>query len=306
MRNGQKWHLITFIIIVFTASIGTAGSFDEIIVFGNSLSDNGNLVLIEEQPLPDPEIYYKGRFSNGPVWVEYLADPQRLYAPLTDRAFGGAQTDSTVPPGVILQVETFVATSDPSPSSDSLFVIWIGGNDYLNGDGNSQEAVDNIEEAMQQLAQFGVKQLLILNLPDLGAIPEILGTAEADQATAFTTNFNAELDDMVDRFRSDHPDIQIYTFDVYEFSMKVKQDPAAFGFSNATEPSPNFYVPNNFDGAGYVFWDDKHPTTSMHSLIADQVVTALNEQSPTPEETDGDDEEDSDDDFGCFIQVLTN
>ncbi|MGA9478940.1 MAG: hypothetical protein WBV21_14260, partial [Desulfobacterales bacterium] len=50
-----------------------------------------------------------------------------------------------------------------------------------------------------------------------------------------------------------------------------------------TDPSPNFEVPNNFDGAGYLFWDERHPTTSMHELIADQVFTLLNEQATPPE-----------------------
>lgn len=43
------------------------------------------------------------------------------------------------------------------------------------------------------------------------------------------------------------------SFDVFSFAMAVRNDPAAYGFINATEPSPNFDVPNNFDGTGHVF-----------------------------------------------------
>jgi phospholipase/lecithinase/hemolysin len=82
--------LLILLLIGPFASNGFAASFDEIVIFGDSLSDNGNLVFIENQPEPDPELYYQGRFYNGPVWVEYLADPQHLNAPLTDRAIGGA------------------------------------------------------------------------------------------------------------------------------------------------------------------------------------------------------------------------
>ena len=46
-----------------------AQSYDDIIVFGDSLSDNGNLALFAAQPPPP---YFGGRFSDGIVWVEQL------------------------------------------------------------------------------------------------------------------------------------------------------------------------------------------------------------------------------------------
>ena len=63
----MKAFLILLLLIPFVSN-GFAASFDEIVVFGDSLSDNGNLVIIEDQPVPDPELYYQGRFSDGPVW----------------------------------------------------------------------------------------------------------------------------------------------------------------------------------------------------------------------------------------------
>jgi phospholipase/lecithinase/hemolysin len=281
-------------------SQASAASFNEIVVFGDSLSDNGNLLFFEEQPTPDPALYFEGRFSNGPVWVEYLADPTRLSAPLTDIALGGAQTDGLVPPGLIEQVTTYIATNGPPLSSSSLFIIWIGGNDYFNGEGDALEAVTNIEEAMERLVQLGAKNLLILNLPDLGAVPDLLGTPEADEATAFSLNFNTALAGVLDRFESAYPAVTVYEFDVYSFSETVQNDPAAFGFINVGDQSPNFAIPNNFDGAGYVFWDDKHPTTSMHALIADQVTAAVNQQAPPPGPMNGGAAPD-DSDSTCFV-----
>jgi phospholipase/lecithinase/hemolysin len=302
IKRIMKAFLILLLLFPF-ASNGVAASLDEIVVFGDSLSDNGNLVIFKDQPVPDPELYYEGRFSNGPVWVEYLADPQRLNSPLTDRALGGAQTDGFVPPGLIQQVTAYKTTADSPPSPNALFIIWIGGNDYLNGDGDFQAAVANINEAMEELVQFGAMHLLVLNLPDLGAIPAMLDKPEAPQATAFSTYFNAELADMLDKFRVEHPEIGLYEFDVFSFTMAVRNDPATYGFINVTDPSPNFEVPNNFDGAGYLFWDERHPTTSMHELIADQVFTLLNEQATPPgmnnvaQENDGG--------SSCFIEAST-
>lgn len=183
-----KAFLILLLIGPF-ASNGLAASFDEIIVFGDSLSDNGNLVFIENQPEPDPELYYQGRFSNGPIWVEYLADPQHLNAPLTDRAVGSAQSGGFI--GLNVQVPLYIETAD-TPLPNALFVVWIGGNDLLNGDGDFQAAVANINEAMEELVKFGALHLLVMNLTDLGAIPATLGKPEAPQATTFSTNFNSE------------------------------------------------------------------------------------------------------------------
>ena len=44
-----------------------------IYVFGDSLHDTGNLFKATEGEMPS-RIYYEGRFSNGPVYCEYLAD----------------------------------------------------------------------------------------------------------------------------------------------------------------------------------------------------------------------------------------
>lgn len=297
----RKLLCLTSVLLAFCATNGFAGPFDEIVVFGDSLSDNGNLLFFEEQPEPDPQVYYQGRFSNGPVWVEYLAEPQRLDAPLTDFAIGGAQTSGFPPPSVGEQVTAYIATADRPLSPQTIYIIWIGANDYLNGDGDFQDAVANINHAMDDLAQFGAMHILVLNLPDLGTIPETLVTQEAAQATAFTVNFNAELGNMLDRFRVEQPQINLYEFDTASFFIMVRSDPTAFGFSNVTDPSPNFDVPNNFDGAGHLFWDDKHPTTRAHALLADHVFADLDAQVP---------QSDNDDDFlggsassSCFIMA---
>ena len=54
------------------SGIVAATPLQNIVVFGDSLSDNGNLYEIMKHQLPQSPPYYKGRFSNGPVWVEHL------------------------------------------------------------------------------------------------------------------------------------------------------------------------------------------------------------------------------------------
>jgi phospholipase/lecithinase/hemolysin len=63
-------------------------TFEELYIFGDSLSDPGNLFDFSGGIFPPPP-YFEGRFSNGPVWSEYFADlldlsPARLLEAQTD------------------------------------------------------------------------------------------------------------------------------------------------------------------------------------------------------------------------------
>ncbi len=59
-----------------------------LLVFGDSLSDNGNYFALTGGQYPPSPPYYQGRFSNGPVWPEVTADLADV--PLKDFAYGGA------------------------------------------------------------------------------------------------------------------------------------------------------------------------------------------------------------------------
>src|SRR5262249_12459629 len=53
--------------------VPSGGLVGNLVVFGDSLSDAGNAALATGGALPDPTLYYHGRFSNGPIWVDTLA-----------------------------------------------------------------------------------------------------------------------------------------------------------------------------------------------------------------------------------------
>ena len=310
MRKKVIGFFLLLMILGLFNTYGFAGSFDEIVIFGDSLSDNGNLFVIEDHPVPDPKLYYQGRFSNGRVWVEYLSDPKRLNTLLEDRAFGGATTNSVMPPGLIAQVTTYIMIEKNSLSKDTLFVIWIGGNDCLFEDRDYQISANNVKEALARLTEAGAMHILVLNLPDLGTIPAGRDQPAAIEKTEFSLNFNAELVNMLDEFSVNYPGIGFYETDIYSFFKKIRNDPAAYGFTNVTDPSPNFDLPNNFNDAGHLFWDDIHPTTRMHALIADQVFKDLKSQVPIITENNSENNAGNDPENGaaakgaCFMDTL--
>ena len=151
-------------------------SMVEIYVFGDSLSDTGNVFSLTGDVLPPgplspvPGPYFEGRFSNGSIWVDQVADTlglgvTNMWAPgavpgpgaINNFAVGGAFTGTAgapfpvantndfnalsvlypgaIPlPGLQEQVLEF-ADSTPAPAPDAWYVIWAGANDLIFADG---------------------------------------------------------------------------------------------------------------------------------------------------------------------------
>ena len=86
--------------------------FSGLVVFGDSLSDNGNFFAMTGGTFP-PAPYYQGRFSNGPVAVERLASRLgQSGAQVKDLAGGGAKTGTggqVAVTGMLSQLASFQA-----------------------------------------------------------------------------------------------------------------------------------------------------------------------------------------------------
>jgi thermolabile hemolysin len=255
------------------ASIGSAASFDHVVAFGDSLSDNGNLYSLTADTFPNSD-YFEGRFSNGPVWVEYLA--MNLGAVLDDFAYGGASTSGGF--FFIPSLEAQINRWQPqSALQETLVTVWAGANDYLLfGSTDAQGAAGNILSGLETLAGDGASRILILNLPDLGLTPDLLSETTATQAEAssYSLDFNQRIAESLVSFSEDHPGVVIYFLDIYGLFGELVTDPERFAFQNSTEVSPNFGVNFQNEG-GYVFWDGVHPTTQAHALLAQEAANLL-------------------------------
>ena len=59
-----------------TVGAAQAGPYSDMVVFGDSLTDTGNVLALTTAFAPPPWPSFpgaEGRFSNGPAWIEYLA-----------------------------------------------------------------------------------------------------------------------------------------------------------------------------------------------------------------------------------------
>ena len=111
-------------------------AFSQIISFGDSLSDTGNVALATGGTTPNPAFgYADGNFSNGDIWLDYLGDSLNTgtqSASLgggTNYAYGGARTTvSDTVPSAQAQVAGYLASNTVDPNA--LYTLLIGGNDH--------------------------------------------------------------------------------------------------------------------------------------------------------------------------------
>ncbi len=67
------WLLLWLVLVPTVKAFAGQPAFNQIVFFGDSLSDNGNLFRIADGMLPKSPPYFQGRFSNGFVWSEIVA-----------------------------------------------------------------------------------------------------------------------------------------------------------------------------------------------------------------------------------------
>jgi phospholipase/lecithinase/hemolysin len=272
-----------------------AQNYDDIYVFGDSFSDTGNVFNSTNGIIPPSPTYFKGRFSNGPVWVEYLASELGLtFNPNNNFAFGGATTGLdnlglSFLPGLKQQINEFT-TLNKSVDRNALYVIWAGTNDYLkyfyNDTPNPTETVANLSSAITSLTAVGAENILVVNLPDLGKFPvtgDNLQTASI--LSSFTNAHNSNLAATINFLNQQlSPETKIIPFDINSLFNRIIANPKEFGFTNVTDscvgelsvvPIEVTVKPVVCEPDKFLFWDEIHSTTATNQLIAEFAFSAL-------------------------------
>lgn len=281
-----------------------SGGFSAIYSFGDSLSDAGNISLLTLGQLPVSSIYSDGRFSNGNVWVQDLAQNLGLPAPKpslaggTDYAYGGAETGPTSvhtvnPTDLPSQLAQFAA-SVPDPSPTALYTVWAGSNDVLDianstetaaqQQASVQQAVTNEVGFIDGLVAHGAKDLVVMSVPDLGVTPyETARPATDATSSALAQSYNAELGTALQQIMASGVASVDY-INTYALLDTAVASPATYGLTNVSQPVWNGNLTSSSSGTlaatgaaqnGYLFFDDLHPTAAGHALLATAVTQSL-------------------------------
>ncbi|MBT8257076.1 MAG: SGNH/GDSL hydrolase family protein [Bacteroidia bacterium] len=258
--------VILFILIF--PFFGITQNYNNIVAFGDSFTDNG---------------YINGhgfnRDTNGYVWVEYLAQMIKCNN-VDNRAWGGARTDNGHYlgfdwSGFNWQIDNYNQTMD---SDKTLITVWIGVNDYWDNKDDPSNSVKNISSGLKKLIDNGGRHFLIFNNFDLTLSPGYRTNDEyrslIPEVKKLTQRFNLELEKMLFNkntgLEKSNPEIKIYYIDIYTFMNELV---AKNQFNmNPWKGTYKFPDPNE-----YLWYDEWHPMTSCHKLIADLALEVLKE-----------------------------
>jgi phospholipase/lecithinase/hemolysin len=280
-----------------------SGGFSAVYSFGDSLSDAGNVSVATLGAIPASP-YSDGRFTNGNVWVQDLA--QNLGLPAvkpslaggTDYAYGGTETGLTSahiinPTDLPSQLAQFVANV-PNPSPNALYTVWAGSNDVLDianaaetpaqQQASIQQAAANEAATISGLVAHGAKDLVVMAVPDLGKTPyEMARPATDATSSALAQEFNTDLGSALQAIMASGGAAIDYV-DTYGLLDMAIANPGAFGFTNVTQPVWTGNFTSSTSGTlaatgsaqnGYLFFDDLHPTAATHALLAASVTQTL-------------------------------
>src|SRR6185437_15283514 len=236
-----------------SASVARADGINQLVVFGDSLSDNGNAAIALGGTLPGnyaPNAFTDGATTtpatSGPfgLWTDQLAadlgvpDPQPFLAGGTDYAVASALTGHnaafSVPP---LPPTAVPYTSDQvslyllgnTPSSTTLYTFWAGANDIDSG-GNPIIAAN-----IKTLAAAGATDFLWLNLPPLGDTPNGIASGHSAALNAASEAFDVAWSADIEALRA--MGIDVDGVNVAGLFGQITGDPSKFGFSDVTDPA---------------------------------------------------------------------
>ena len=184
--------------VMLAPSQAQAQSYDRLVVFGDSLSDNGNLFGFTGGTQPPAAFYWQGRFSNGRVFTELLGFDATGFgttAGSVNYAFGGARTDAAMsPPGMQVQLQAYLARGGTFGSGDLVSVLG-GANNIFQALGTistvpmadplgyltleSIDAANEITGLVNAIAGAGAGTVLVSNLPSLAVTPQFRGRSRA-------------------------------------------------------------------------------------------------------------------------------
>ena len=221
--------------------------FDTMIVFGDSLSDNGNLYRYLWNKVPVSPPYYKGHFSNGPVWAELLYDsyfPAAYPEGFQNYAVGGAGAvlsyKQYLPYTLTMELDNYLYWHTYGKKDSSLYTIWIGGNNYLNGPSNVESITDSVVNALantvERIISHGGDKFFIPNLPDLGSTPYAVEMQKPLLLSQLTQEHNRKLAEKIDFLKQKYPEVTFVAFDVYALFHEATSHALDYGFSNTQDP----------------------------------------------------------------------
>ena len=229
-------------VLATTSSFGQAPAFSQVVVFGDSLSDTGNVRARTSAKssgaidYPSHTFNYdNGRFTNDTdtdpashtylgVWHEQLS---RTFLGLPaasnslggglNYAFGGATTmngtheevEKTPVADITITIDDMGKQMDDYFANhvfdpNALFIVWGGSNDIRNDDtsANVIATVGRVDNLVSRLATAGARYILVPNVGPIGDTPRYFGTLKGATTNQASAEYRKELADSLQALQS--------------------------------------------------------------------------------------------------------
>lgn len=243
-------------------------SYKSIAVFGDSLSDTGNLHKLTLGRFPAYP-YYEGRFCNGPIWVDYLQQ-HVPNTPFHNYAVGGA---GVILDGIPILPYTFSTEELLSKLNLSLegclCTVLFGANDYINTKEDiSYDVIASIQEQIEDLISRGGRNFLLINIPDLGRTPK--GKDNKEFLSRVCLAHNAKLFSLYNHLSICYTLCKFKYFNLCAVLEDIFSSPASYNIQNIISPQLHTVSTET-----HFFWDEFHPTTQIQKICADRLIREL-------------------------------
>ena len=285
-------------------------TFEDVFIFGDSLSDGGNIYALTGEtskapylPVPTRPYAIGGHhFSNGKTWAERFAqnlnDTNGGKPSITgpgkngNYAFGGARArsgSSSSSPDSAAQVAMYLGDYRGA-SPDALYVIQFGGNDLRDalvaGAADPaavgpiiQAAITELTGSIQTLYFAGARIFLVANSPNLAHAPAVKFSGASGIAGILTGLYNGGLEGGLQQLELLLPGIVIYRLDMAGFTDAVVENPGDFGLTDVNFPCLSFLTASDAkcdNPEEHLFWDGLHPTAAAHNELANAATAVVN------------------------------
>ena len=309
----RQLRILCTLVAVASCAVGVrAQEYGSVVVFGDSLSDSGNVAGI----LPGVPAGNGFTTNPDPVWAEIVAETfgvpgTHALAGGSNYAIGGTCVDPDAScnfpaPKLGLQIDAhLLQRGSEAADPNALYGVWAGLNDIdtiVNPDAGIPQlgprtaipaSARALVDQIRRLQHGGARHILVFNLPDPGLTPgarlAALDNPQLPAAlTSATTLYNEHLDAGIRTL-----DDGIVPINAHAFFTEVLNDPARYGFANVHDPACSPAGPDLRSvacgppdsgslltyppGANrtHLFADLNHPTGAAHAMLASVVTSTL-------------------------------
>ncbi|KAG2226654.1 hypothetical protein INT45_001001 [Circinella minor] len=224
------------------------------------------------------------RNTNGPTWIEYLAT--YLGADLYDQAYSGATANnvskrSILPrsvPDISEQILEFNSNDSKLNSAETLYIIWTGVNDvhdiYVKtNDITEQNILLNsiVDSVTKEVNSFHpTDHLLIMGLAPIERLPLFSSLSDPTALIKLIRTYNEKLKALA---ASRYPSTKFINANfMFEKYIAFHNSYKYVDTTQACTLDLEQCIKSNYS---YLWWDEWHPTTKTHQLIATDVFFNL-------------------------------